>query len=101
MLQVLVESGAVRERRASWTGISVVLHSVLIGLALYLTATVDRSPAPIEPIETIVYTAPTPASTPAAATPVASAVSFAISRLSVTVPQVAMPPVDVPASDVF
>lgn len=100
MLQLLVESRAVRERSASWAGVSIVLHSALIGLALYLTGTMEGTIAPTERIETLVYTAPAPA--PAQATPatVAAAVPIAISRLSFTVPQMSLPSVELPASDI-
>jgi TonB family protein len=100
MLQVLVESRAVRERRASWAGVSLVLHSVLIGLAIYFTTTIERA-APIERVEQIIYTAPAPAPAPVTATSVAASVPIAVSRLSFTLPPQIVPSVELPASDVF
>ena len=100
MLQVLVESRAVRERRGSWAGVSIVLHSALIGLAIHFTTTIERA-EPIERVEQIIYTAPAPAPAPMTATSVATSVPIAISRLSFTIPTQIVPPVDLPASDIF
>ena len=100
MLQVLVESRAARDRRTSWAGVSIVLHSALIGLAIYFTTTIERA-VPIERVEQLIYTAPAPAAAPVTATSFAASVPIAMSRLSFTLPQQMVPSIELPASDVF
>ncbi len=100
MLQVLVESRAIRERSGRWAGVSIAVHSALIGLTLYLTAAVAPSVPRDERVETLVYTAPAPR-TPVASAPVAAAAPNAISGMSVTVPALSLPALELPISDVF
>jgi TonB family protein len=101
MLQVLVESRAVRARSGSWAVVSIVLHSALIGLALYFTTRTIERAVPSERVEQIIYTAPAPAPAPVTATSVAASVPIAISRLSFAVPTQIVPQVEFPASDIF
>jgi protein TonB len=100
MLQVLVESRAARERSASWAGMSIVAHSALIGVALYLTARMAPAAAPNEPNETIVYSAPSPAraTTPATVTGMAP---IAVTRPTFSLPSIPLPSFDLPIGEVF
>jgi protein TonB len=99
MLQVLVESRAARERRAAWAGVSVVLHSALIGLGVYLTT--RAAPELREPVtvEDLAYVHPPAPDAPAAA-PVSPFPAPDI-RPSITVPQIVVPAIPTPTTDMF
>ena len=65
MLRMLLESGAVRERRPGGTLVSVVAHTAIIGAVVTATAVGDE-PAGRERViaETIIYQAPAPTEPP-------------------------------------
>lgn len=100
MLQVLVESRAVRPHRASWTAMSFLVHSAAIACAVVLTARVAQVPGRAEPLEEIIYVAPPPAMPiPTHTAPLSSLVPFAISHPVFTVPAIIPPPITATTPD--
>lgn len=101
MLQVLVESRAARPRRASWTGASVLAHSVVIALAVWMTTQVAPDADRSGPVQDIIYVAPQPASQPAASPqPAGTSGTTPIPSPVITIPNISMPTIPVPQTDV-
>lgn len=95
MLQVLVESGAMRPRRTSWTAVSVVAHAAILALAVYATVRPDTGAAEGKiPLRDIIYVPLTQTEVPrAAGNPIPT---FGIPQQSFTMPRFDMPSVTTP-----
>ena len=100
MLQVLVESRAMRQQRGSWTVASVAIHASILIAAVAITARAAPELARPAQIEEIVYVAPAPASA-AAPAPLAPIPSELFARPSITLPPVAMPTFTNPSTDIL
>lgn len=102
MFQVLVESGAPRTARGSWTALSAIGHAALVAGAVALTMRPPESTRQEILPEIVHYAAtpPAPRETRSAPTSLEFAVPMAVDRLSFTIPMV-IPPATTTLSDRF
>jgi TonB family protein len=101
MLQVLVESRAARPRRASWTAASVLAHSLVIALAVWVTTQVAPDARRSDLVPDLIYVATQPAPQPAASPePVGTSGAIPIPSPVITIPNISMPTIPAPQTDV-